>query len=58
MKKRICSALFILIGSIITIVAFFIGLTIIEFLLNNPIILIILLVLTIVITIRDYIKNI
>lgn len=58
MKKRIDVVLFILVGSVISMLAFIAGLNVIKFLMDNPIVLIILFVLTIVIEVRDYIKSI
>ena len=58
MKKRIDVVLFILVGSVISMLAFIAGLNVIKFLMDNPIVLAILFVLTIVIEVRDYIKSI
>lgn len=58
MKKRIDVVLFILVGSAISMLAFVVGLNVIKFLMDNPIVLVILFVLTIVIEVRDYIKSI
>lgn len=58
MKKRIDVVLFILVGSAISMLAFIVGLNVIKFLMDNPIVLVILFVLTIVIEVRDYIKSI
>ena len=57
MKKRIDTILFILVGSILGMIAFCGGLIVLKFILNNPIILITLFVITIAIEIKDYLKN-
>lgn len=57
MKKRIDTILFILVGSILGMIAFVGGLQVIKFLMDNPIILAILFVIIIAIEIKDYLKN-
>lgn len=57
MKKRIDIILFIVVGTIATMLAFVGGLNVIKFLMDNPIILAIVFIITIAIEIKDYLKN-
>ena len=57
MKKRIDTILFILVGSVLGMIAFVGGLRVIKFLMDNPIILARLFVVTTAIEIRDFLKN-
>lgn len=57
MKKRIDIILFIVVGTIATMLAFVEGLNVIKFLIDNPIVLAIVFVITIAIEIKDYLKN-
>ena len=58
MKKRIGFIIFMIVGTILGMIAFVVGLYVIKFLLDNPIILAILFALTIVNLIKEYFENI
>ena len=58
MKKRIGYIIFMIVGTILGMIAFVVGLYVIKFLLDNPIILAILFALTIVNLIKEYFENI